>query len=101
MFTYPVLSQFLTSEALLSNFRSLEKILFKSLKWLLTDLDFFFLGPDVLYSTDIMKVECICEQNCASSVCVAILGQGHGLMENYHSRNSDLLAQTEQSAVEI
>lgn len=41
-----------------------------------------------------MKVECICEQNCASSVCVAILGQGNGLMENYHSSNSDLLSQT-------
>lgn len=44
-----------------------------------------------------MKVECICEQNCACSVCVVVLGQGHGLMENYDSRISpNFLSQAEQ-----
>lgn len=35
-------------------------------------------------------------------LCVVILRQGHGFMENYHSRSSsNLLSQTGQSAVEI
>lgn len=90
----------LTSEALLSNFASLRKILL-SLSWLLTDMA-FFLGPDVFYSTGIMKVECICKQNHASSVCVVTLGQGHRLIENYHRRSSpNLLSRTEWWAVEI
>lgn len=38
----------------------------------------FFLGSDVLYSTGVMKIVCICEQNWASSVCFVHLVLGMG-----------------------
>lgn len=47
-----------------------------------------FLGPDVLFSTGVMMIVCICEQNCVSSVCFVILVQGQGLIENDHRKNS-------------
>lgn len=48
-------------------------------------LDFFF-DSDVLFSTGVMFIVCICERSCASSVCFVIPVQG--LMENHHSRSS-------------